>query len=166
MGIRKILSAFDISALGMRAQRKRMDAISSNLANIETTKTEKGEPYRRKIVKMETAKNTETFQQVLFRTNQKLTVTNPRHIRSSHSNFDSTSTSKFVNAQVEEVQENAFKTVYDPENPDANAEGYIQLPDINLVTEMVDMIVASRTYEANATALEANKAMAKKALEI
>ncbi|MCH8124622.1 flagellar basal body rod protein FlgC [candidate division KSB1 bacterium] len=166
MGIRKILSAFDISALGMRAQRKRMDAISSNLANIETTRTEKGEPYRRKIVKMETAKNTGTFQQVLFRTHQKLAVTNPKHIRTSHINLSGANTGNIVDAQVVEVQENAFRTVYDPDHPDADVEGYIQFPNINLVTEMVDMIVASRTYEANATALEANKAMAKKALEI
>lgn len=166
MSVRKILSAFDISAMGMRAQRKRMDTISSNLANIETTKTENGQPYRRQVVRMEEGKNAGTFKQVLSQTNQRLQTTDPRHIRTSQSKIVESSTSKTVNATVEEVQDNAFRTVFDPDNPNADANGYVQMPNINLVNEMVDMIVASRTFEANATAMEANKAMAKKALEI
>lgn len=166
MGIRKILSAFDISAMGMRVQRKKMDAIASNLANLETTRTESGEPYRRKVVTVEQGDKARTFRQVLSRANAKLHITNPKHMQGVHEIGTYEDAGAPVEARVEEVQNNAFRTVYDPEHPDSDAEGYVRVPNVNLVGEMVDMIVASRAYEANATVLEANKSMAKKALEI
>ena len=166
MGIRKILSAFDISAMGMKVQRKKMDAIASNLANMETTRTENGEPYRRKIVTVEQGARRGTFRQILARANLKLHVSNPRHIRTIHTLDRDRNVGAPIEASVVDTQQNAFRTVYDPEHPDADTEGYVRVPNVNLVGEMVDMIVASRAYEANATALEANKSMAKKALEI
>ena len=166
MGIRKVLSAFDMSAMGMRVQRKKMDAIASNLANIETTRTESGEPYRRKVVTVERGGKGGSFRQILSRAANKLRVTNPKHMQGGHEIVSDNSIGAPVEARTLDVQDNDFRTVYDPEHPDADENGYVQTPDVNLVSEMVDMIVASRAYEANATALEANNSMAKKALEI
>jgi len=166
MTIRKIMSAFDISASGMRAQRQRMNAIAMNLANLETTRTENGEPYRRRIVTMQADGNSSTFSQVLSKIRHRLFGTHPRHIRTVESNLTQEQPALPVKAEVQVAQQNAFRLVYDPDHPDADANGYVRYPNINVVTEMVDMIAASRNYEANATALEANKTMAKKALEI
>lgn len=166
MGIKKIVSAFDISAMGMRVQRKKMDAIASNLANVETTRTQSGEPYRRKVLTIEGGKNFRTFQQMLSRANSKLRQTDSRHMTMNKSVEILGKAGVPVRAEIVDVQGNAFRSEYNPDHPDANEEGYVRIPNINLVTEMVDMIVASRTYEANATALEANKSMAKKALDI
>jgi len=166
MNIRKILSAFDISASGMRAQRKRMDAISLNLANLETTRTQNGEPFRRRVVSMSTQDADGTFSQVFATTRHRLFGTDPRHITSVEVSDVDQEPALPVEAKVTELQQNAFRLVYDPDHPDADANGYVRYPNINVVTEMVDMIAASRGYEANATAIEANKTMAKKALEI
>ena len=166
MNIRKIFSAFDISASGMRAQRKRMDAISLNLANLETTRTESGEPYRRRVVSMSAQKAGGTFSQVFARARHRLFGTNPRHITDVENDFVDRQPAFQVEAKVTKLQQNAFRLVYDPDHPDADANGYVRYPNINVVTEMVDMIAASRGYEANASAIEANKTMAKKALQI
>ncbi|HHM23554.1 MAG TPA: flagellar basal body rod protein FlgC [Bacteroidetes bacterium] len=166
MNIRKILSAFDISASGMRAQRRRMDAISLNLANIETTRTENGEPFRRRVVRMSAEAEGGTFAQVFSGARHRLYGTNQRHITEVRSGGMEGQPALPVKAEVSTLQQNAFRLVYDPDHPDADANGYVRYPNINVVTEMVDMISASRGYEANATAIEANKSMAKKALEI
>jgi flagellar basal-body rod protein FlgC len=166
MAIRKILSAFDISASGMRAQRQRMNTIAMNLANLETTRTENGEPYRRRVVVMQTDGKARTFAQIFSRFRHRLFGTHPRHIREVESVIARDQIAAPVEASIQVVQQNAFRLVYDPDHPDADENGYVRLPNINVVTEMVDMIAASRSYEANATALEANKSMAKKALEI
>lgn len=166
MGIKKIVSAFDISAMGMKVQRKKMDAIASNLANVETTRTQSGEPYRRKVLNIEGGKNFQTFRQMLSKAGSKLRQTDSRHMSRGKSVEILGKAGVPVEAEVVDVQGNAFRSEYNPDHPDADAEGYVRVPNINLVTEMVDMIVASRTYEANATALDANKNMSKKALEI
>ncbi len=166
MNIRKIFSAFDISATGMRAQRRRMDAVSSNLANIETTRTENGEPYRRQVVVMKTDQSATTFQQLLRHEDARIQVTDPRHINTVTSTQSTSEKNPAVTAETTTIQNNAFRIIYDPDHPDADENGYVNMPNINVVTEMVDMIAASRSYEANATALEANKSMTKKALEI
>jgi len=166
MNIRKIFSAFDISASGMRAQRQRMDAVSSNLANMETTRTDNGEPYRRQVVVMKADQSSTTFQQLLRREDARIQVTDPRHINTVESVQSSSGGNPAVTTEMTTVQNNAFRMIYDPDHPDADENGYVRMPNINIMIEMVDMIAASRSYEANATALEANKSMAKKALEI
>lgn len=141
-------SAFGISASGLTAQRLRMDIISQNIANVNTTRTESGDPYRRKVVTFE-EKTGGDFASYLE--------------DASAGGYDAGGGVRV--ASVVEDQ-SPFKEVYDPGNPDADENGIVKQPNVDVVTEMVNMISASRAYEANVTALNASKAMAAKALEI
>jgi len=129
------MGSFDgmhIAASGLTAQRFRMDLIASNLANVNTTRTINGEPFRR--------------QMAIFASRM----------------------GPIPGVQVQTIRKDPapFQRHYDPNNPDADAKGYVQMPNINPVLEMTDMILASRSYEANVTAISAFKAMHVKALEI
>jgi flagellar basal-body rod protein FlgC len=141
-----MFSTIDTSASGLTAQRLRMDLISDNIANVNTTRTDEGTPYQRKLA-------------IFKEKNNSFLATMANKINNG------------VQSQGVEVQEIArdttpFKTVYRPEHPDANEEGYVEMPNINVTSEMVDMIDASRAYEANVTAMNTTKSMAMKALEI
>ncbi|MFI2856976.1 flagellar basal body rod protein FlgC [Paenibacillus sp. JSM ZJ436] len=143
--------SFNISASALTAQRFRMDVISSNIANAETTraKVENGVsvPYRRKTVVMEPMK--QSFDAML---QAKMNGSNQ----------------PVQGVKVSQIREDQapLKPVYNPGHPDANAEGYVFMPNVDITREMVDLISASRSYEANVTALNATKAMVMKALEI
>lgn len=143
-------SSFGISASALTAQRLRMDVISSNIANAETTRASvvdgKAVPYRRKLVVLETEKDS-SFSNIL---NSKM----------------SGSASEGVKVQSIIEDSSPLKPVYNPSHPDADAEGYVYMPNVDLTKEMVDMLSASRSYEANVTMLNASKAMVSKALEI
>ncbi|MEK5058719.1 flagellar basal body rod protein FlgC [Paenibacillus shunpengii] len=145
-----ISKSFDISASALTAQRLRMDVISSNIANSETTraKIENGEavPYKRKMVVLES--NQPSFKQMLDNEMQGGNV------------------GQGVKVAAIEEDTAPLKPVYNPTHPDANAEGYVYMPNVDTTKEMVDLIGASRSYEANVTALNASKAMVMKALEI
>jgi flagellar basal-body rod protein FlgC len=142
------LNSLDIGASALTAQRLRMDIISQNIANAETTRTENGGPYRRKVVVFEERAADGSFSDYLNKSGQeKLTGRGVRVARI-----------------VEDPS--AFKKVYDPGNPDANAEGYVEMPNVDTITEMVNMISANRAYEANITAMNTTKSMALKTLEI
>ena len=142
-----MLDNFNISASALTAQRLRMDVISENIANVNTTRTEDGEPYRRKMP---------VFQEKAASFNDIL-VTKMKNNNSS-----------LNGVEVSEIAEDdsPFKMKYEPEHPDANEEGYVAMPNVNVTTEMVDMISASRAYEANVTALNTAKDMAQQALQI
>jgi len=167
MSIRHILPSIDVSASGLTAQRKKMNAVASNIANADTTRTEEGGPYRRRTVAMKALGDSMRFSTVMRRTGATLRTTHPDHIPSAHRERNRAEAIA-GGVQAEEVVEanSGTRLVYDPSHPDANAEGYVTLPDIDIVTEMVDMITATRAYEANVTAIQAAKDMAKKALEI
>ena len=165
MKIGKVFSGFDLSALGMSAQRKRMDAIAENIANVETTRTEHGGPYRRKIVQFKDGAH-QTFSKVLAWAGMRLDTTNVRHFQVGGAEFsDPDRLPGAVEAEQKE-DPGEFKVVHDPANPDADENGYVRMPNVNIVTEMVDMIAASRSFEANATAISAAKSIAKDSLEI
>lgn len=139
--------ALNTSTSALTAQRLRMDVISQNMANIDTTRTENGTPYKRKTVIFEEVKDRSMFA----------------------SYFDSAMNSQAgygvrVNSIVEDQTPGAKE--YDPSHPDADEDGYVTKPNVNLVEEMVNMISANRTYEANATAIATTKAMITKTLEI
>lgn len=143
-----IFSSFNINASGMTAQRYRMDIISQNLANANTTRTEDGTPYRRKVVTF-AEKGTHTpFSRVL---------------NTAVGGYSGTGVK--VNGVHEDTWNDMIKT-YDPSHPDADEDGYVLYPNVNVITEMTNMIDASRGYEANATAFSASKSMALKGLEI
>ncbi|MCP4691415.1 MAG: flagellar basal body rod protein FlgC [Desulfobacterales bacterium] len=139
-------SALNTSSSGLTAQRLRMNLISQNLANINTTRTAEGGPYRRKDVVIGASPIQDNFLDVL----------------------SGEMVSKPSNVQVMGIVEDprSPRLVYDPEHPDANPEGYVAMPNVNLMEEMVNMISATRSYEANVTATKATKDMALKALEI
>jgi len=142
-----IFSSMEISASGLTAQRLRMDVISNNIANVNTTRTEEGGPYRRQRVVFQERKRDITFRDLLEGSYLKQMGAGVRVVA------------------IEE-DPSPFKLVYDPSHPDADDNGYVRMPNVNIVTEMVDMISATRSYEANVTAINAAKSMINKALEI
>lgn len=137
--------SIDAAASGMTAERLRLDVISNNLANANTTRTAAGGPYRR--------------QQVVFA---------PRESETSFSSLLNQEMSTGDGVRVVGIvqDQSPLKSVYDPQHPDADARGYVQMPNVNVVSEMVDMMTASRAYEANVAAVNAAKTMALKALDI
>ncbi len=166
MNIRGIFSSIDISASGLAAQRRRMDAISQNIANVNTTRTEDGGPYRRRIAVFEEEPKSIRSLRVSPQSDggTPLTKTHGAHIAPFESKLREQNLS---GVQMREIRDDTTpEFIYDPSHPDANEFGYVAMPKINVITEMVDMISASRNYEANIAALEAAKAMAKKAMEI
>ena len=139
------LSAMKIGASGLTAQRKRMDAIASNLANIETTRTPEGGPYKRKDV-MFTALPLNEFATTL----ENALADQVRQVK--------------VTEIVED--QSAPTMVFNPGHPDANAEGYVAMPNINLMEEMVNLINATRSFEANIQSINAAKSMALRAIDL
>ena len=142
-----LFQSFDISASGMTAQRFRTDIIAENIANVNTTRTEDGTPYRRQVV---------TFAQK---------VDTPfSDILKSHRNKYKGEGVKVYSLKEDETSD--FIMEYDPAHPDADENGYVSYPNVNIVTEMTNLIDASRGYEANATAFEASKAIAQAGIQI
>ena len=142
-----MFQSFNISASGLTAQRFRTDIIAENIANVNTTSTESGEPYRRKVVTF-SEKSVTPFSQY-YSTSKNALVGNGVKV-----------------ASVTEDHETDFIATYDPANPDADENGYVYYPNVNTVTEMTNLIDATRAYEANATAFNASKSMAQTGLQI
>ena len=161
-----LFNSIDVSATGMSLQRRKMDAVSQNIANAETTRTKDGQPYRRKRIIVSSAEENVPFKTEMSRARTKLLRTNGMHLPSSarHSG-ENIEISKVSGQQVEDPA-SSFRLVHDPDHPDADADGYVKMPDIEIVTEMVDMMAASRSYEANTMAIVTAKEMARNALDI
>ncbi|NLL81335.1 MAG: flagellar basal body rod protein FlgC [Tissierellia bacterium] len=138
-----VFSSMQINASGLTVERLKMDLISTNIANVNTTRTDEGGPYRRKTLIFE----------------ENLVAERNRLLDNIANN------SKGVRAVAIEEDEN-FRIIYEPDHPDANEDGYVQMPNVNMVDEMIALINAQRSYEANVTALNASKSILKKALEI
>jgi len=139
-------SAMDISSSALTAERTRMNLISSNLANANSTRTPEGGPYKRKSAVFSATPAESQFNRAL----------------------SSATGQQARQVEVTEIIEdqNPPRLQYEPGHPDANAQGYVAMPNVNVVEEMADMINASRSYEANITAVQAAKNMAIKTLEI
>jgi flagellar basal-body rod protein FlgC len=149
----KWFSALETSASALTAERLRMDVIAGNIANANTTRTPEGGPYRRQMVQLESRPS---FATVLAQQGTDGTE--------GKDAYGQIGTGVRVAAIVQDPR--PFKLKYDPTHPDADANGYVQLPNVDTVTEMVDLISASRAYEANVTALNAFKSMVSSALSI
>lgn len=158
-----LFAALKISSTGLTAQRRKLNAIAENLANIHTTRTQEGGPYKRKITRFSEMRQHSSFLSNL--TEKKLALHTPRIGHREKDLGYSMEPFSGVTASQEKDDSNPILT-YDPNHPDADEFGYVELPNINVVTEMVDMITAQRAYEANITVIKATKDMAKKALEI
>lgn len=141
-----ILSGMRVSASGMAAQRARMNTINSNIANVNTTQTPEGGPYRRKDVVFESIPDAKSFGEILTSQPQR----------------------DVARVQVTDVvvDRKAPLMKYEPDHPDANVDGYVAYPNINLMEEMANMIMATRAYEANVAAMNATKDMAMTSLEL
>jgi len=152
----KLNGGFDANASALSAQRLRMDVISSNIANAETTRAKyvngKFVPYSRKMVVMEP-------------TSPNFSETLKNQINGTSGSASGSASPGVKITQIVEDQ-TPFKLVYNPSHPDADENGYVQMPNVDIAKEMIDMISASRAYEANVTALNSNKSMFAKALEI
>lgn len=151
----KFFSTFDVASSGMTAQRKQMDVISTNIANVNTTETADGTPFKRMVAVVSQKQIGDwdnEFRAVAFDEDE--------------SNFNATG------VEVTSVAQDGsdFRWVYDPSNPKAEKSGphagYVAMPNVNIIAEMTNMMQASRGFEANATVVEAAKSMAMKALEI
>jgi flagellar basal-body rod protein FlgC len=140
------LTALKISSSGLAANRKRMGAITSNIANAQTTRTAEGGPYRKKEVVFGSEPARESFSDIL------------------EGELDEKAQSVHATEVISSDKPPILK--YEPDHPDANDQGYVAYPDINVMEEMADMISASRAFEANISAINTTKSMAMKALEI
>lgn len=162
----QIFDTLDISATGLSAQRRKLTAIASNVANVDTTRTDEGGPYKRRRVVMLEAPKLTKFSTMLEESQSRMRQTDGRHMLEGEPRPGEIFTGAGVLSQ--EVREEPVKPrlVFDPNHPDAREDGYVVYPDINVVTEMVDMIASSRAYEANATVLSAAKDMVNRSLEI
>lgn len=168
MPLAGIFSGLDISASGLRAQRVRQNIIASNLANAETTRTKEGGPYRKQTVVLKEIKEEANRKDVFVEPKLKGTKTDPKHM--AIPDLENMNDPEYVGSgvRVAEIRQDdsPARMVYDPSHPDANKEGYVAMPNVNVVQEMTDMISATRAYEANATAFNATKSMLMRALEL
>ncbi|MBC7087506.1 MAG: flagellar basal body rod protein FlgC [Tissierellales bacterium] len=139
-----VFRSMQISASGLSLERLKMDVISTNIANINTTRGADGQPYRRKVV---------TFSE---------------NLEKEINRINGISRKVSSGVKVDEILEDdsEFRLIFDPTHPDADENGYVQMPNINMVDEMISLINTQRAYEANVTTLNANKAILKKALDI
>lgn len=146
------LSTMNIVGSGLTAQQLRLDVISENITNATTSRTENGEPYRRKMVVLEAQDGRESFRSVMARTQ-----------RASNAGYETTGGVR-VTQIVEDQSE--LKLVYDPTHSDANEDGYVELPNIDMVKEVADAMAASQAYSANVTMFNTMKTVISKGLEI
>ena len=143
-----LFTGMNINASGMSAERLRLDVISENIANANTTRTKEGGPYVRKnVIFTENVSTADSFGEVLNRT-----------ISGIGNGVKVTAITKDTDTDM--------NLVYEPSHPDADENGYVLYPNVNIVTEMTDLIDASRAFEANATAFEASKNVASRGLSI
>ena len=161
-----LLNAIEISSHGLSAQRARMNAIAQNMANAETVETPEGGPYRRKQVVFSEDKKNQSFSSVLKRADSKLARTDSHHLSGGKMIGRKKDQVSSVDSKMVEDTKDPFKLVYDPSHPDADTDGYVKMPNVEIIDEMVDMMTASRAYEANTSVISSAKDMAKNALEI
>lgn len=143
-----LISAIQATTSGLAAQRARMDVVSSNVANVDTTRNAEGTgPYKRQVVRFSATDGATPFANIMQR-------------------MSNTPTNGVIVTQVTEDNTTPTRFVSDPSNPDADEQGLVEMPNVDLVTEMTDLTSANRSYQANVTVLNAIKEMALRALDI
>ena len=162
----ELFSALRISGSGMAVQRMKLNTTAENIANAETTRTQDGGPYRRKEVVVSAEDRPVNFSGEFKNARVRLASTHANHRTSTRKFRTSELNVSDARARVHASPGSKFKVIYDPSHPDADGDGYVAMPDINLVTEMVNMMVASRAFEANVTAVSATKEMISDAMDI
>ncbi len=161
-----LFSSLKISGSGLSVFRRKMNVAAENLANAETTKTPEGGPYKKKVLSITAKKVKETFSRELNAAAVELQQTDPKHVPGkpvallNQSNINHAQSRELVDPTQEP------RMVYDPDHPDANEEGFVAMPDVDPLIEMVEMMTAARAYEANLSAINTIKDITKKSLEI
>lgn len=158
------LNSFDISGYGLSAQRVRVNAISSNIANAQTTRTDEGGPYRRQEVVFKAIDFNKIYNQALERDSSALGYSDPLQEGLAGLKPNPAIMSVIVDKITRD--DTAPKMKYDPSHPDADANGYVAYPNINPVVEMADLVEATRSYQANVAAFESSKNMASSAISM
>ena len=158
------LNSFDISGYGLSAQRVRVNTISSNIANAQTTRTDEGGPYRRKEVVFKAIDFNEYYNKALGESTKSAKYEDP---------LNEGDLGKIVNPAIMSVivdkisrDDSELKLKFDPQHPDADANGYVAYPNINPVIEMADLVEATRSYQANVSAFQSSKDMANAAISL
>ncbi len=158
------LSSFDISGYGLSAQRVRVNTISQNIANAQTTRTEEGGPYRRKEVIFKAIDFNEQFNKALGKMSESAKYEDPLN----EGNFGQKVNPAIMSVIVDKISRDDSdpKMKFDPSHPDADANGYVAYPNINPVIEMADLVEATRSYQSNVAAFESSKNMANSAISL
>lgn len=170
MNTGNLFHAFNVSAQGLNSQRARLNVIAANIANAQTTRTPEGGPYRRRIVQVSSrgSLGSGLFERLLHA--KRSLGLGPRKTSGGHLEgaelLALQREPEGLNIEVQLDRQTPTRTEYEPGHPDANEEGYVEYPNVEIVREMVDLMAASRAYEANVTVLNSTKAMLRKALEI
>ena len=166
---RTLFRSINVSAQGLSVQRTRMNVIAENLANVDTTRTEDGSPYRRKIVQVAQGQpgQQSNFVDIFQQNRIEMAKTSDAHISSRpFKSIDTVDPQAGVHVRDIAADPSPFRQVFDPAHPEANSDGFVQMPNINPIQEMMEMITASRAFEANITALNNSKEMIRNALKI
>lgn len=161
------LFGLNFSARGMAIQRKKMDVIAQNIANSDNVRTENGDPYKRKTLKVEPERNIFANELEIEGQNFKLNTSNPNHMTKLSMPQGINISADQGKVELTEITDTKpGDIVYMPEHPNADKDGYVEMSNVNVINEMVDMIAATRSYEANLQALNSAKQMAKDSMEI
>lgn len=167
MKLNGLFQGIDISTTGLSSYRKAMEMISENIANVNSTRTAQGGPYQRQTPIFAERNRAGSFGDLLNSVTMRMRATNDVHyprrsteLTAPDRSVDGVACTSMRPAQME------YRLVYDPQHPDADAQGYVRYPKINMLEEMVALMQISRSYEANVTSMQAAKGIAKKALEI
>ncbi|MBA1433418.1 MAG: flagellar basal body rod protein FlgC [Epsilonproteobacteria bacterium] len=158
------LNSFDISGYGLSAQRVRVNAISSNIANAQTTRTDEGGPYHRKEVVFKAINFNDVYNNMIDNETNKAAYANPL----DENQFGKKANPAIMSVIVDKVVRDDSKPLmkYEPNHPDADANGYVAYPNINPVVEMADLVEATRSYQANVAAFQSAKDMASSSVSL
>ncbi len=159
------LAGMNVSASGLNLERTIMNTVAENLANAQTTKTETGDPYRRKIVEVSSTRSTFPTTSELSSQGLDLVRTDPGHLTPAQPEVQEPLEATTVQGTVVE-DPSEFPQIYDPGHPDADANGMVRMPNVETTREMVTLLAASRAYEANVAALQASRKLSDSALNL
>lgn len=166
MKISSFFKTFQISARGLSAEKKRLAVTAENIANAKTTRTADGTPYRRKVLTQKVVAESRPFSGELRNAKMRLRTSSGQHFARPANLPSGVDPAGLSEIKTRVVQQNDFRKVYEPGHPDADENGMVAYPAINVVSEMLELISASRTYEANVTVMDATKKLAKRSLSI
>jgi flagellar basal-body rod protein FlgC len=161
-----LFSSLKISGSGLSVFRRKMNVAAENLANAETTKTDAGGPYQKKVVQISAKPTAEPFAKELQAARVELSQTDSRHLPENAVSINKVENVAQATSEEYVDSKEQPRMVYDPSHPDADEDGFVAMPNVDPLIEMVEMMTASRAYEANLSALQTTKTMTSKAMDI